>query len=224
MPKHITIIWIFFVLQFVNCKQQENIVVNVQSPSFVRNIPLTLSGVNRGQADYKYADCNSNANALGLDFIKNGYDSLQIRVWLGQGMAIKSHLVIIKINGNGYFGEIREYKNVAYVVPRDGHMVGRDSIKVLSVRKTPPKSGWSKMFRELTDLDIINLKHSGDIEGYSRNGADGMSCYFEVAAKNFYRFFYYDRPEDQSRNIDEAIAVVAFTNYLETEFEFKFTR
>lgn len=224
MRKHIIIIWISSVLLFVSCKQQDDIAVNVQSPSFVRDISLMLSGVNRGQADHNYTRCNSNANALGLDFIKNGYDSLQIRVWLGQGMAIKSHLVIIKFNANGYFSEIWEYENVSFVVPKNGSLVSRDSIKILSVRKMPPKSGWNKLFKKVTDLDITNLKHSGDIDGYSRNGADGMSCYFEVAAENFYRFFYYDRPEDQSRNIKEAMAVVDFTNYLETEFGFKFTR
>jgi hypothetical protein len=223
MRKQVTIVWISFALLFANCKQQDVIVVNVQSSSFVRDIPLMLSGRNKGQVDYNYTHCNSDANALGLDFIKNGYDSLQIRVWLGQGMARISHLVIIKYNASGYFGEIWEYENVAFFMPKDGYLVSRDSIKVLSVRKIPPKSGWINLFKKVTELDIVNLKHSGDIAGYSRNGADGMSCYFEVATRKFYRFFYFDMPEDQSKNIREAKDVVTFSNYLEKEFGFNFT-
>lgn len=182
------------------------------APDFVREVPIIKQGRGKGQEDLFYEDINRNAFALQLDSLEAGYDSLQLRIWLGHSMAKVKHVIILKFRDQKWKGQLVSFseKNVNY-----------DLVK--KVRNVYPRSGWDTLIDSLYKLGIVTLPHETEITGDNGGGADGISYDFEIATSKKYRAYSYSNPEDNT-NYWQAVHVLQIAKLLEKEFEFQYTK
>jgi hypothetical protein len=86
------------------CEQQseaERRVINAVVPAdFVKEVPISDKGTPNEREDYIYRYTNKEASKLYLDSLETGYDSLQLRIWLGHSLARAKHVVILKYTKN----------------------------------------------------------------------------------------------------------------------------
>ena len=80
------------------------------APDFVREVPIIKEGRFKGYEDFFYKDINRNAFALQFDSSEAGYDSLQIRIWLGHSMAKVKHVVILKYKDQKWKAQLVGFK------------------------------------------------------------------------------------------------------------------
>lgn len=209
-------------LFFVSCKERDNsfnIQITDTSKTFKREIPVYTEGRSKGDTDYLFKVIKQDASALKLDFIENGFDFVQIRVWLGHSLAVKRNVVVLKQTSGKWLGQIITYSY--------GHddINGKEFISNKEVEDVDPKSGWANFIKVLMDLQILTLPNGQDLKDYnSCGGADGIDYFFEMATPKKYRFFYYCNPDENSNQFWQVKNVVEFSNLLEKEFRFKYTR
>jgi hypothetical protein len=93
------------------------------------------------------------------------------------------------------------------------------------IEEVEPKSGWTNFIKAITDLQILTLPNGQDIKDYnSCGGTDGIDYFFEMATPEKYRFYYYCNPDQNMNQFWQVKNVVEFSNLLEKEFQFKYTR
>ena len=184
--------------------------VNKEIPSnFLREIPVETTGGRRGQEDYFYKIVNKNSYNFGLDSLEGGFDSLQVRVWLGHSMSSEKNVIIFKFSKRKWVAQL-----VTFFQNPDG-----DSLK--SIVKVYPKSGWESLTDSLFKLKILTLPNGADVIG--SGGADGIGYDFEVSTTTMYRFYRYANP-DNSPNVWQAENVIKIANLLESEFGFNYKK
>ncbi|AEV98040.1 hypothetical protein A4D02_14620 [Niastella koreensis] len=172
-------------------------------PGFVREVP----------DEYSYKYINEDANSLQLDSLEAGYDSLQIRIWLGHSLARVRHVVILKYKDQDWTGQLVSFSDET----------GKHH-PVKKLRKVSPRSGWRVLIDSLFKLGIVTLPHDTAITGYScEGGTDGISYDFEIATSTGYRFYRYDNPA-KCDNFWQPGNVLQIASLLENEFDFKYTR
>ncbi|WP_336518157.1 hypothetical protein [Pollutibacter soli] len=110
----------FLLLVFYGCNTNEYDAASDYNSKFIREIPIEQSGATKGQADYMYNVYNKFSNELGLDLIKNGFDSVQIRIWLGHSMAFENQIVILKNTQGSWTAELTR---TAHGVGVNGHAI-----------------------------------------------------------------------------------------------------
>lgn len=161
-----------------------------RSENFELDIPLEKEGRGKGELDLMYRFLKADGYRLGLDSLELGYDSLQIRIWLGCSMAIKRDLIILKCNNAGWKGS-----HVAFTEPNGtGEAINK------TVRSITPRSGWKAFTDSLRSWKILDLPDQSAIDGYKGCGTDGDPFYFEWATTKQYRFYQYCNLKD---NIDD---------------------
>ena len=162
---------------------------------------------------YAFDYLQINGWQLGIENIENGYNDLQIRVWLGHSMAIYRQLVILKLKHNRWSAQIVYFKEKEIVT----HVTSPyEVIKEIKVRHAIPKSGWTNFINHLDSLRVFSLLLEQDIyEMKGCSGKDGMTYYFEIATPKRYRFIEQCYPEDN---------LLAFALYLEKEFGFEYLK
>jgi hypothetical protein len=209
-------------LFLVSCNGQDNNVIaqiSDKSKTFKSEIPTYKDGRSSGDTDYLFKLLRRDASELTLDFIENGFDSLQLRVWLGHSMAVKRNVVILKQVNRQWFGQL-----VTYSYGHDNKN-GQEFISSKNVKQVNPKSGWPAFIKTLTTLQIPTLPNGQDISGYnSCGGMDGIDYFFEIATREKYRFYYYCNPNENINQFWQVKNVVEFSNLLEKEFDFTFTK
>ncbi len=178
---------------------------NDTSSTFKKEIPTYTDGPNSGDTDYVFRELREDASQLKLDYIENGFDQLQIRVWLGHSMAVERHLIILKFYDSKWMGYRISFTK------GDDHNVAKQKI-----RKVAPQSGWTNFIRALNEMKIFQLLEQTNVNDHSGcGGADGMSYYYEIATTKKYRFLYNCYPDHRFTD---------FASYLEEEFEFEYLK
>ena len=87
---------------FAECKQgnkrdyNHRTINRLSATDFIKDIPTNKEGRHKGELDGVYLHIKSEASKLKLDSLELGYDSLQLRIWLGHSMAIIRHTIILK--------------------------------------------------------------------------------------------------------------------------------
>jgi hypothetical protein len=178
---------------------------------FVKEIPIATVGRDKGQPVLFYRLTKLTTHALQLDSLETGFETLQIRVWLGHSMAIKRHVVILKLIDKKWTGQLITF---------DHHLQKAD----INVKNISPNNGWENLIASLKKLDIINLPNADDLPDYNGCGQDGITYYVEVATRHKYRFFYYCNPIDNSDKFWQAKNLLTFSKILEDEFDFEYTK
>jgi hypothetical protein len=189
-----------------------------KTQNVVREIPRYKNGSNKGDTIYWFKAIRQRANQLNLINLENGYDSLEIRIWLGHSLALKRNVVIISRRHNKWSGEL-----VTFTVGHD-EKSGEELVEKKQIKNVTPNSGWESLVTKLFSLKITTLPDETNLTGYNGCGADGLPYYFEVATMNKYRFFTYCNVEDNTQNFPEARYVHGTGRLLEQELNFKFTR
>ncbi len=157
---------------------------------FIREVPIR-----KGQEDFFYQNINKEANLLQLDSLETGYDSLQIRIWLGHSMASIKHVVILKLKDQEWKGQLVTFNQET-----------ENTVSSKKVKTIYPNSGWNNLIDSLHELGIVTLLHETDISGYSGRGTDGITYVFEIATLKKYRAYSYSNPKRmtnfwQARNV-----------------------
>jgi hypothetical protein len=194
-------------------------ITKVQSQStFLKEIPLEKYGRNKGHLDFMYQYLREEALELNLDSLEFGFDSLQIRIWLGHSLAIKCNVVILKRSNDKWAGQL-----LTFVKSHDGK-TGKEFIAKREIKDVNPKLGWDNLIKNLIDFNILTLPNADDLQGYNGCGKDGIAYYFEISTKTFYRFYYYCNPNDNINKYWQANSVLKFSDLLEKEFDFTYTK
>lgn len=211
----------FAILSFVSCKGQDynsNLKhTNIDtSTTFIREFPTYKKGANKEDTSYLFKAIREDVKQLNLENLENGFDSLNMRIWLGHSMTYKNHVVSIQRLNDKWSGQLitvtRNYSGENETKPKD----------TKEVKEVMPKSGWNKFVNNILSLGITTLPDGHDLQGYDGcGGGDGMLHIFEISTKHKYRFYYYCEVEDYIERIAEARAVNKIVGLLEHEFSFK---
>jgi hypothetical protein len=195
-----------------NKPEPEIRIVNTYAPvNFVKEVPIEKKGLLKGQEDLLYQFINKDASKLYLDSLETGYDSLQIRIWLGHSMASEKQIVILKFTDNKWKAQLLTFTEE-----------NEDYNK--TTKNITPKSGWSKFIKNLFDLSILTLPDEEDLPGYNGCGADGIEYHFEWATTKKYRFYSYCNPEGNVNKFWQARNVLEISRMLEKELNFEYTK
>ena len=172
------------------------------STTFKKEIPVYLDGPSKGDTSYSFEQIRKDASQLGLDFIENGFDNLQLRIWLGHSMAINRHVVVLRLRNRKWSAQI------VYITTRE--------IDRKTARNVTPRSGGEDFIGHLNSLNIfITLNEQNIYQEDGCGGTDGMSYYFELATPTKYRFLHHCYPKGN---------LLSFASYLEKQFGFEYTK
>lgn len=153
--------------------------------------------------------------ALNSPSLENGYDSLQIRIWIDHGYLRydSTQLLVITNDRVQTFGSLYKY-TPPYDLAEDSTI--RISGRFISLR---PKKDWKTVIDSLMSLgirslpDYEKLKYDLDTDPY------GVTV--EVAVKNKYRIYYYPDYQIQAKKVPEAKKMLDIMKFLEREFDIK---
>jgi hypothetical protein len=200
------------------CDSQTKVVDAQYSRNPIIDIPTYKDGPNKGHTSYLYKVVKRDAVALKLDYLEHGFDSLQVRIWLGHSMAIRKNVVVLKYSNKSWSCQLLGF-TYGHAAKTEEEFIATSEIKVLT-----PKSGWDSLIRQLISLQILTLPDDEKLTGYNGCGEDGLPYYFEVATINKYRFYKYCNIEENKGKFEEAVDVDKIANLLEAEFSFTYTK
>jgi hypothetical protein len=135
-------------------------------------------------------------NSLTLDSIFNGYDSLQIRLWIVQGLFGHRQLYIIR-NNRG------KWEANYYILTLDSNYAngngsreflhGPEPFNVAVSKAVSPKMGWHKLMDSLQSLNVFEMPDMSEIKGMEVNWTHPTGYCIEIATRYNYRYYkYYD--------------------------------
>lgn len=206
---------ILSIVSFYSCTEipEPRQAIKSTDSGFIREIPTIKEGIHKGQEAPFHESINKAAFALHLDSLEAGYDSLQLRIWLGHSLARIRHVVVLKRKNDKWKGQLVTFSTGA-----------EHSGPAKEVREIYPASGWHTLIDSLYKLKITTLPHETEIPGYNgAGGADGISYDFEIATSKIYRAYSYSNPGGQ-RNFWQAGNVIEIANFLEKELHFQFIK
>jgi hypothetical protein len=108
-------------------------------------------------------------------------ESSEVRVWIGFGLSPLQGFSIRR-DGDSWRGRMAVERIGTSAVPE--------------VREVKPKSGWEKLWDEVTNLGILTLPDSSTLPDEALV-LDGESYVVEINQNNHYRTYMYGNPEDQ---------------------------
>jgi len=146
-----------------------------KADTMVRDIPPEKDG----RPNFWFPLVRDTEKQLGLDSLSAGVDSMEIRIWLGGGLARVDHSIVVKKDGQW---NCRLY---TYTINRNDNE--RDSLSEISTVSVPVDRSF---IDSLIDLRILTLPNGPD------GGLDGLQYCVQVATRNTYRFYSYWLPEE----------------------------
>lgn len=144
------------------------------------------------------------ARQLKLDTLENGFDSIQIRIWVqpsSEDNRAKDQLYIFKFDRLNWIGNY--YSMIASLDMRKQSY----SFQNLIQKEIIPKSGWNSFIEKLQEKRLMDLPTMEDIDGIhatiDKNTGDtlyhavfdGVGYSIEISTLNSYRFINYNNPE-----------------------------
>jgi hypothetical protein len=157
------------------------------------------------------------ADRLNLDSILSGFDSLQIRIWLGGKLRDSKssiddrQILIIKYNPSP---EVILMTNTWKLGIDSGALVKSNR------RELIPSCGWSCF----TDsLNLFNIDHLPDESIVANAILDSQQqiVFFEIAKHKFYKFVSFTAPRKNVRRSKEYATVSSFLGFLERQLGFE---
>ena len=204
----------------MNCQNKScnpDILIQQANPKILKEIPVYKNDQSKGKTDYRFLLQCEETCSLGLNSLINGYDSLQIRIWLGHSMAITNDVVILKYNNRKWSGKLISYSKMEKESGEQYSLIRRQ-------RKLSPKSGWESLIINLNKLQLLTLPHDNDLSGYNGCGTDGIRYTFEWATTSKYRMYSYCNPEYNIEKFWQAKNVLQIAELLEKEFDFTYIK
>lgn len=177
------IMFLFITLSFISfcCNSDHNKkpeLKSIRNDTLIRDIPEWYSTSNFSQRMVKKLH-----TLLKLESLQNGFDSLQIRIWIDCGDKISSLIVLER---KGYQWNAVFYSFDIYYDEKLGF-----EIRNLNTDNRSPKSGWDSFFENLMKIDIIDLPdHSKFFPKYNLPN-DAYRVLVEVGMLKKYRLYEY---------------------------------
>ena len=180
-------------------------VVNDTKDSLVKDIPDWYEGSPNERLDIKVRD------ALKLPALRNGFDSVQIRI--GISCRYKpNNLIVIENSGSKWKASFYTYTFY------DQEELEVDEVKAQNIE---PKSGWLIFMDSLYHTEIMNLPRLQTPSPKSYDmPSDGSSVTVEIATQRLYRLYDYPSLEWNYRNHKEAGKLYAALQLIKSEFGF----
>src|SRR5690606_10321031 len=110
---------------------------------FKKEVPIYQNGLLRGDTSISFEEIRKQAADLGLEVIENGYDKLQIRVWLGHSMAVKTHLVILRLKSDKWSAELFDISQKEVEGDNGEYVIAGKHLR----KSVIPKSGWTNFLK-----------------------------------------------------------------------------
>lgn len=201
-------------LLFVGCfKNQANkfntVIESLKRDTFYTDIPKTTRGDNSSE----YLGARRLEIFYNLESIESGYDSINIRIWLGYKMDLTGYLNIT--NNNNKWQAVINLYSFYKSNPEDTFSVKKQS------DTTSPKNGWRKFVEELAGLNFLTLPNDGAISGYDLHTDESQQVIVEISTKYFYRIYAYTEPLSHSSYIKEAAQLEKILAFLEEQLDFR---
>lgn len=176
------------------------------TPTFRKDIARSPDG----RPDYYYQVVAAKAKQLRLDFLENGFDSLQIRIWYEWELLYERKLIVIKGTAGHWNASQYDYEQFSY---NSDHIQVKDSI----LRPLKLSSNWNEFINKLVDLKMFTLPTMDSIPGLDDSWLDGVTYIFEIATKSEYRFYRYHVPEEFADKFWQAKNVVAILSVIKEQ-------
>lgn len=183
---------------------------------FTKEIPTFTTGKMKDSIDWIYDYFKKQTSEIGLSSIENGYNGLQIRIWLNHWLAINRHLIILKYMDSVWSGEVVTL-TYAYNDSLQEHYIAKKEFKNIT-----PKNGWDRFIELLAKQKILDLPNMNRLPGYDA-GDDGIDYVFEIAAPNKYRMYHYWEPSSFKDKFWQAENVLNIGNLLNEELSINYT-
>lgn len=173
-----------------NCSEKNSFIsraineFNSDTGKLKKDIPVK----NNGFVDNIYRYLKRTQEKLDIEKIDSAYNNFQIRITNDFDKTNDLEVLSIKCTDN-------QWKAIYYVYNGNENDTAYANVKMDSTELFP-KKGWCHFVEALISQNILNLP---TIEKVPILGdviiVHGGYCYFEIASKNKYRFYYYYKPE-----------------------------
>lgn len=198
---------IFLLLASMVCCKNRTVVPH--NESFTREIPHELE--ERGSL---FESLKFIRDSLRLDTLENGYDSMEIRIWMSMALSSQSQIVIIKNHKGNWSATSILFTPVHNDIKQDSLLYyTKESVNLV------PKSSWDSFIKKLKDHQILTLPDQDKLIGYD-HPHDGGSVEFEISSKYVYRLYSYHAP-GVNLHFPEAKNVEAILDLIKQEFGVK---
>jgi len=178
--------------------------------NFERDLPDYKNGISRDLTGLQ-----ASRDALKLDTLENGYDSIQIRVWFTYARIDTFQILSLKKT---------DHKWSAYYC-KTGFQINPGGDSILSYSKDDheifPKSGWQTVMDSIFNFNILTLPDCRKIKGYDFPFDGGNSVTFEISTEKKYRLYMYELPS-KNKEYKEAANVDSILRLLSEEFHIKY--
>jgi len=162
---------------------------------------------------------NDYSHQLKLESLKNGFDSLQIRIWFDYSIVPERRLFIIKRKKSKWIAiSYKMTLNLDSTYQVDS-LKTIDKFKSIKMEELKPKNGWNNFMNKLLSLKITTLPNSEEIKGFESDMDDGILYMIEIATKDKYRFYYYENPEELKDKFWQAKNLVDIIQLIKSEFK-----
>ncbi|MEZ5043302.1 MAG: hypothetical protein R2828_25625 [Saprospiraceae bacterium] len=184
---------------------------NGQSKQIETEIKKEIPTWNDGEVDLFYKLIKQKREQLKLRDLEEGFDSLQIRIWIDYSLIDFRELYTFEYQNNKWTG-------VYYFMRADWNSNDLTETITETERKIiNPKSGWTDFSNKLLELEITALPNMRDIEGLVDGWTDGTTYNVEIGTKSNYRFYSYHLP-DKFTEFWQAQNMVEILKLIEEEF------
>jgi hypothetical protein len=172
----------------------------------IREIPKD----SKGKTSIYFDSDTQRMGLLGLaDLYKNGYDSLEIRIWFDYSMAIEKHLAIITSADHKWNFRLLTYRT---------KMISTDGSEMITsqfVREIHPTMGWPRFINQLISYKIATLPNGPE------GGMDGTTYNVEYVTRNSYRYYSYWSPETSEGSFWGSKNMVDISELIQKVCDFK---
>jgi hypothetical protein len=166
----------------------------------------------RGNYSISFYDINQYVESLGLRALKNGYDSIAIRIWHVYRYK-DAEVIELRKHCSGWAFD-------AFTVNKSIKPNGDTTFKIVDSKSNmQPNSGWLFVAEKLSNFEISKLPDWSEIENYDPS-SDGDLIDVEISTISTYRIYTYLQPKGHLR-IKEVSNFMAFFDLLYNEFDLK---
>lgn len=154
------------------------------------------------KVDIRYRYIRNIRRELNLKDLEQGVDSVEFRLYERGAFFKPNRLFVIKHEKGIWTCTLVTYWDRYPLVGERNFESGNwrdeltnsvvDSFQALNII---PKCRWTELADSLRILNIAALPSQRDIPNFYDGVSDGMEYHFEIATKNYYKFFSYHNPE-----------------------------
>ncbi len=222
MKTFIAILIVVLLLSLHSCKEKDRSAERVAqlnpTDKFLIDIPIYKGKV----ASYFWLSKKYYDSSLRLQYLGEGFDSIQIRIWYGSTFTEERLVSLINKDKkwSAEISKVSSYANPTYKGKSFPLQLSyKQYIPTRTIEYKNPKSGWDNLIEKLFRLDLLILADEQKVAGMNTGDvADGWGVTVEIATKKTYRLFRYSNPDIYFKESEEARKINKILLLLDEEF------